>query len=117
MILDKEVMYADELAYDGVPEEIDLGAVNPGPGQPIKIFVQGSADLADCTGFNVLDSATATADTVAMTVVADLIGKIVEVELPSHIKQFTTIALTSGTAVSAGSFSAGIVMPGVQTNT
>lgn len=114
MIMDKEVLFADNLAHDGSPEEIDLESVRPGPGNPIKGFIAGSADLAGCTGFSILDAAVSPADEALMDITEDPAGTIIEFELPSNVLQFVTIALVGST--SAGTFTAGLVLPGVQTN-
>ena len=115
MILDKEVLFADALAHDGSPEEIDLGSVRPGPGKPIKGFITGSADLAGCTGFSILDADVSPADEAVLDITDDPAGQTIEFELPSNILQFVTIALAGTT--SAGSFTAGLVLCGNQTNT
>ena len=49
MILDKDMLAADGLAHDGAVTVLDLTTVRPGPGQPIKMFASGSADLAGAT--------------------------------------------------------------------
>ena len=114
MLLDQMTLFADGLAFDGVPEGLDLDSVRPGPGQPIKCFFTGSADLAGVTGITVLTSDTATADELILTVTGDPAGITVEFELPSTMKRYATVAL--GGVPSAGSFSCGVVMD-VQTNT
>lgn len=114
MILDKEVLFADALAYDGTPESLDLETVRPGPGEPIKCFIIGSATLAGCTGISILDAAVLPADEPVMTVVDNPAGKTIEFQLPSNILQFVTIALTG--TVTAGSFTSGIILPSAQTN-
>jgi hypothetical protein len=115
MILDKETLFADALAFGGTPEELDLGTVRPGPGQPIKCFFTTHAALTGCTAVNVLDAAVSPADEVVLTVTPPpAAGDTVEFELPSTVLQFVTIDLVG--TVSAGSYSCGIVLPGVQTN-
>lgn len=114
MILDNETLFADDLAHDGTPETLDLETVRPGPGEQLRVFVTGSADLAGCTGISVLDAAVAPADEAVMTVTDSPTGKTIEFDLPSNILQFVTIALVGTT--SAGTFTAGIVLPGNQTN-
>ena len=116
MILDNETMFADALAFgtaDG--EEIDLGAKRPGPGNPIKCFVQVSADMTGCTGFSFKDAEVSPADEALLTVTETMAGQLIEVELPSNTRQFVTVSLAGTLGV--GSWSAGIVLPGVQTNT
>ena len=114
MILDKEVLFADNLAYGGTPEIIDLGAVRPGPGEPIKGFIIGLTTLTACTGFSILDDADGNADEALMTVVDIPNTTPIEFTLPSNTKRYVTIALTG--SVSAGTFTAGLILPGAQTN-
>ena len=118
MILDKNCMFADDQAYSTAAgaNVLDLGVVWPGPGRPIKIFVQGSSDLATCTGFTITDGATNSAADALITHVCTLAGKIVEVELPSDVARYVKVTITTATSLSAGTWSAGIVLPGVQTN-
>lgn len=115
MILDKMTLFADSLSYNATPEVIDLESVKAGPGEPLVVFVQGSPDLAGATGVVVLhtDDAEADYDTF-ITHVATLPGETIKFELPSNVKRYVTISLT-GTR-SAGTWSAGIVLPAVQTN-
>lgn len=114
MIMDKEVLFADALAFGGTPETIDLESIRPGPGEPLKCFFQGSADLAGCTGFGILDAAVAPADEALLDITENPAGKLIEFDLPSNTQRFVTLAL-AGT-VTAGSFTAVIVRPGNQTN-
>lgn len=114
MILDKNAMWADALAHDGTDPVLDLGVVRPGPGEPVKCFISGSSTLAGCTGFVITDGATVTAADAHTTVVATLAGKTVEFELPSDIARYVKIALVGTT--SAGTWTAGVVLPGIQTN-
>lgn len=115
MILDKLTMFADGLAHNGASTVLDLETLRPGPGQPIKCFIQGSADLAGCTGFTVTDGATNAAAGALITHVASLAGNLVEFEIPSDAAQFVKVTLTGST--SAGTWSAGVVLAGSQTNT
>lgn len=116
MLLDKNAMFADDLAYNGTAAVIDLATVRPGPGQPVKIWVQGSAGLTACTGFTVTDGATSAAGDAFLTYVCTLPGKIVELELPSDVARYVTLTLTTGSSLSAGTWSAGVSLAGVQTN-
>lgn len=108
MIVDKTTLFADSLAYDGTPTEIDTGIIRPGPGRPLKCFIQGSADLAGITGFQILSDDTTSPSTVIMEMVVNPVGQILEFFLPSNIERYLNIGLV-GTGT-AGSFSAGIVM-------
>ena len=114
MILDNNTMIADDLDHDGSPEVIDLGSSSPGPGKPLKVFVQGSSTLAGATGFTISDGTTDSAGDTLISHTCTLAGKTVEVELPSDVARYVTIALNGTT--SAGTWNAGIVMAGVQTN-
>ena len=114
MLLDNENLWADSLAYDGSPTEINFGTASPGAGKPIKCFITVEATLTGATGFQILDAPHATADENVMSIDAvPAAGETIEFQLPSDIQQYVNIALI-GTA-SAGTFSAGVVMD-VQTN-
>lgn len=113
MILDKEAMIADALAHDGTTTELDTQSVGSGPGQPIKMFISGSATLAGCTGFTISDGAVTETLTLKKTNVATLAGKLVEFELDSDILRFVGIELVGTT--SAGTWTCGVVLPGNQT--
>ena len=115
MILDNDTMIADGLAHDGTPTVIDLGPTRPGPGNPIKLFVSGSADLAGATGLVITDGTTVTAADALITHTATLAGVTIEIELPSDVAQYVQADLVGTT--SAGTWSCGVVLPGVQTNT
>ena len=117
MILDKQVLIADDQAYSTAASDVlDLETVRPGPGQPVKMFIQGSSDLATCTGFTVTDAATDTAGDDLLTHVGTVAGKIIEFELPSDVARYIKVTITTGTSLSAGSWTCGVVLPGVQTN-
>ena len=116
MILDKDMLFADSLAYGGTPEVLDLGPVNSGKGEPIRVFFTTETALTGCTGIVVLDDDNGDADEPLMTLDGSdyaVVGTY-EFHLPMSTKRYVTIAL-EGT-VSAGAFSAGIVLGGVQTN-
>jgi len=113
MILDNETMFADKLAFGSPPTVLDMGSIRPGPGEPLKIFVQGSADFAGATGIVITDGTTVAAADPLVTHVCDLTGKLVEFELPSDTAQFVGVALT-GTP-SAGTWTCGVTLPGNQT--
>lgn len=115
MILDKNTMVADGLAFDGTPTVIDLGAVRPGPGNPIKMFVSSTAAMAGATGVAVTDGSTVAAADALLTHVATLDGgALVEFELPSDVARYVKVALTG--TVTAGAWSCGVILPGAQTN-
>lgn len=115
MILDKNTLFADNLAYNGTPTVIDLQAIGAGKGEKLKIFVQGSSNLATCTGVAITDGATNSASDALLTYVCTLAGKTVEIDLPSDVARYVKVALTTGTSLTAGTWTAGIVLPGVQT--
>lgn len=112
MILDKNNMFADDLAYNGSPTVVDLQAVRPGPGEPVKIWVQGSSTLAGVTGITITDGATNTAGDAFITWTCTLAGKILEFELPSDVARYVKLALAG--SPSAGTWSAGVTLAGVQ---
>jgi len=114
MIMDNEVILADDLAHDGTAEVVNLETTYPGPGNPIKVWVQGSSTLAEATGFTISDGTTSSPSDTLISHTCTLAGKTVEVELPSDVAQYITIALNGTT--SDGTYSAAISMPGVQTN-
>ena len=115
MILDNEMMFADSLAYNGSPATLDLGAVSPGPGKPITVFFTTEATLTGATSIEFLDDADGDADEALLTVEAvPAAGETIQIELPSDTQRYVTVAL-GGTA-SAGTFSCGVVLEGVQTN-
>lgn len=114
MILDNNTLLADDLAHDGTAEVIDLGSSAPGPGRPIKLFVQGSSDLAGATGFTISDGTTSSPSDTLISHTCSLDGETIEIDLPSDTAQYITIELNGTTT--DGTYSAGIVLPGVQTN-
>jgi hypothetical protein len=116
MLLDKLAMFADDLAYDGTSTVVDLQSVRPGPGEPVKIWIQGSASLTACTGVAITDGATSSAADAFLTYVCTLPGKIVQLELPSDVARYVKLTLTTGSSLSAGTWSAGVTLEGVQTN-
>lgn len=115
MILDYETLFADKLAYGGTPVTLDLGAIRPGPGKPLKCFFAAHAVMTSMTALTVLDASVAPADEPLMTVAATApaAGTLFEFELPSTTQQFVTIAVTGA---AAGNYSCGIVLEGNQTN-
>ena len=117
MILDKAVLLADDQAYSTAASSVlDLGTTRSGPGEKVKLFVQGSADLATCTGFTITDGATNSAADALITHIGTLAGKIIEVDLPSDVARYVKVTITTATSLTAGTWTCGVVMPGVQTN-
>jgi hypothetical protein len=113
MILDNELMFADDLAYNGTPSAIDLENIGAGPGEKIKIFVQGSSTLAGITGFTIKDGSSSSPSDDFMEITCTLAGNIIEVQLASDVNRYIIVELV-GTGT-AGTWNAGIVMEGVQT--
>lgn len=111
MILDNETMFGDGAAYNA-SAELDLDAVRPGPGQPIKCFFTTDTALTNGTVVQVLDAAVSPADEALLAFAIPAVGETVEFELPSDTQRFVKLSITSATA---GTFTAGIVMD-VQTN-
>lgn len=116
MILDKDTMWANGLAHGGTVTEIDLQTVRPGPGEPIRCFVHG-VGLVGATGIAITDGAAtgslASLMTLPMTA-AEMNAGPIEFMLPAECKRYVEVNLTGTT--SAGTWSAGIVLAGVQTN-
>lgn len=114
MILDALTLFADNLAYNGTPVVVDLETVKAGPGNPLTVFVTGSPDLKGATGIVITDGATNAASDSLITHTATLAGKTLQFELPSDVGRYVKVAL-AGTPTK-GTWSAGIVLPGIQTN-
>ena len=113
MILDNNLMFADDLAHNGTPTAIDLGNTGAGPGEKIRIFVAGSSDLAGATGFTIKDGSSSSPSDNFMQVTCSLAGNTIEVELTNDVNRYIVVALTGTTT--AGTWNAGIVLEGVQT--
>lgn len=115
MILDNEVNIAHQQAFGtAAGTELDLEAVGAGKGEPLKLFIQG-VGLTGATGYTI-ESGLTTATYVAtdkITVLVPLVDNIVEFELPSNINRFVLITVTG--TLSAGTWSAGVTLPGNQT--
>lgn len=108
-------MIADDLAYNGTPDDIDLGNTKAGPGNPINIWVKGDG-IVGATGLTVTDGATTTAGDALMTIVctAAEINAGIGFQVPENVQRYLKVAL-AGT-VSAGSWSCGVVQNGGQSN-
>ena len=113
MILDKNTLFADGLAHNGTPTVIDLQAIGAGKGEPVRLFFQGSSDLAACTGVVITDGATNAAADALISWTCTLAGKTVEITLPSDVARYVTADLIGTTT--AGTWTGGVVMDGVQT--
>ena len=114
MILDKEALFADKLASDGTPTDLDLGSVRPGPGRLVKMFITVSADVSGMTGFSLTDSDDGSTFAALLTHTENLAGKTLEIDLPSDVRRYVRCNLAG--SVSGGNWTAGVVLPGVQTN-
>jgi hypothetical protein len=107
MLQDALDLFADELAYNGSPTEIDLGSPRPGPGEPLKIFFMAHEALTGCTGLQVLTADESPADENLMSIDnLPPVGEVASFMLPSTTKRFVTIDLLG--TVTAGSFSSGV---------
>lgn len=113
MILDKNTLFADGLAHDGTPTVIDLQAIGVGKGEPVRLFFRGSSDLAACTGVVITDGATNSAADALISWTCTLAGKTLEISLPSDVARYVKADLIGTT--SAGTWTGGVVMDGVQT--
>ena len=114
MILDKNALFADGIASDGSPVDLDLAAIRPGPGMPIKCFITCSDDVSGMTGWSLQDSDDGSTFEAYQTYTGDLSGKTQEFELPSDVRRYVRLNL-AGT-VTGGTWTAGVVLPGVQTS-
>ena len=116
MILDKETLFADDIAVDGTPVDIDTGVDDfpgPGPGQPLKLFVSVTEGTTGATGVSLQDSDDGSSFSALFTWTGDPAGRTVELTVPSDARRHLRLNI-AGT-VSGGNWSAGIVLPGVQT--
>jgi hypothetical protein len=114
MILDNSLMVADGLAHDGTPTVIDLGNAEAGPGEPITMFVQGSATLAGCTGFVVTDGSTDTAADALFTHTGSIVGTPIIFRIPSDVARYVKVDLVGTTT--AGTWDCGVIVSNGQTN-
>lgn len=110
MILDNDMLFADSLAYNGTTTVLDLGGTGKGKGQPIKCFFTTEAALTGCTGIVVVDGATSSPADALITLDESDYAAVgtYEFYLPATTNRYVDISL-EGT-VSAGTFSAGIVL-------
>lgn len=114
MILDALTLFADNRAFNGTPVVVDLETVKAGPGNPLTVFVTGSPDLTGATGIVITDGATNAAANALIAHTATLAGKTLQFELPSDVGRYVKVALQG--SPTKGTWSAGIVLPGIQTN-
>lgn len=114
MILDNSLAIATNLAYNGTSTVLDLDRAGVGKGEPVRLFVQGSADLTGATGITVTDGATSAAADALMSRTMTLAGQTHEVILPQDTNRFLKVVLAG--SPSAGSWSCGVVAQPVQSN-
>ena len=115
MILDKQTMVADNLAYNGSASVIDQIAVMGALGNDTRLFIQGHS-LAGVTAFVLLDGPTASPATTRMTIVAtaaQLNAGPIEFVAPSLTQRYLTVNLTGA---SSGTWSCGVVLDNTQTS-
>ena len=116
MILDNETMFADDLAHDGTPTEVDLSAANAGKGEPLNVFVQGHA-LTSAGNITVSFQTSATSGSghaveTTLVVTPAEINEGIQFTVPNAgVKRYAEVTLTGTTG---GTWTSGIVMPGVQ---
>ena len=116
MILDKETMFADNLDVAGTPDDIDTGMdkfPGPGPGKCLKIFLSVDEGVTGCTGLSLQDSADGSSFSALWTWTGDPAGQTLEFNVPSDAERHLRLVLAG--SVAGGNWSAGIVLPGVQT--
>lgn len=114
MIIDKSLMIADNLAYNGTPTVIDLGKAGVGKGQPVILMVQGSANLAGATGITLTDGATVAAADAHETQILTLAGQTHQITLRGDVNRYLKVALAGSPTV--GTWSCGVVAGAVQSN-
>jgi hypothetical protein len=117
MILDNELLVADDLAHGGTVTAINLGTAKPGPGERIRMFAIGNGSLAGATGLAITDCDTSGGSyeaVMSLTCTAAELNSGIYFELPTHVRQYVKVDL-SGTT-SAGAWTCGVIMPGSQTN-
>ena len=124
MIMDDQstFWYMVDNPGDTPSPSVDLTTIRPGPGSPLTLFLSGS-DLAvaddnldllvehsDDNVTFVTSLAVANIDIVSGT-------GLVEIHLPSSIERYVRLGFdTAGNVPTQGVFSAGVVLPGNQTN-
>jgi len=113
VILDKDTLFADALDVGGSPNDIDTGVLKPGPGKCLTGFVSVEEGVSGCTGFSIQDSADGSTFEALMTITENPAGKTIQFEIPSNARRYLRCNL-AGT-VSGGNWTAGIVLPGIQT--
>jgi hypothetical protein len=109
MILDNTLLGGIDLAHDATAVVVDLGQANAGRGEPLELMVQGSADLAGCTGIVITDGATDTAGDALITHTLTLAGKTHKIRLPEDVARYIKVDLVGTT--SAGTWSWGVAAP------
>ena len=113
MILDKNALFADALDVGGTPNDLDLGSIRPGPGKCLTCFITVDEGVTGMTGWSLQDSDDGSTFEAYQTYTGDLAGKTQQFEIPSDVRRHVRLNL-AGT-VSGGNWSAGIVLPGIQT--
>ncbi len=117
MIFDKDSMFLDNAAFDATPQVVDCGCDEPGPGRIIRFQISAAGDSAGLTGVRLFTGATSGAVTEELALFdvkdPDVNSGNVQLEVPSNAKRYLTIALE---AVTAGTFTAGIINDSAQTN-
>lgn len=117
MILDNELLVADDLAHGGTVTAINLGTTKPGPGERIRMFAIGNGSLAGATGLAITDCDTEDGSYEAVMSITCTNAELnagVYFELPTVIQQYVKVDLAGST--SAGAWTCGVIMPGSQTN-
>lgn len=116
MLIDKLASFADNLAFDGTPSELDTLNVRPGPGVPIIAYIVGHS-LVGVTGVKIRDKALpgdSFADRMTLNFSASEVNEgAIQFELPSNLKRYVTLSLVGATA---GNYTAAISLAGIQTS-
>lgn len=112
MILDNELMFADDLAHGGTSTELDLSTADAGKGKPLNAFVQGHS-LTSGGNITVTLQTSATsgsghATEMTLVVTPAEINAGIQFHIPNAgIKRYAKVTLSGTTG---GTWSAGIVM-------
>lgn len=116
MLLDKNTLMADDLAYNGTVTVLDLRAAGAGRGEPVRCFFQGhsltEAIGGNITGFKIQTGATSSPATDLLTITATMaqLNAGVQFLLPQTLLLRYIKPVFTGTGPNGGTFSCGVVL-------
>jgi hypothetical protein len=116
MIRDNNASFAVDLAYDGTSSVVDTGITNPGKGEGLTIWVQGTG-LTASSAVVLLDGTTSSPSTTRATYIvaaAALNAGLFEFKIPSNTQRYLKLSLTGATT--GGTWNAGVSLAGNQTS-